>query len=353
MGPVAPRDRAVHGRPAVGGRQPGGRLPAPDPARAARAPRGARHAGRRRDRTGVPGLPRLLRRGRREGLDQPAPREPLQRRLLHARHRARRAAAPADPQRDGGRRAAGGELQGRVQPRPARDQLRLRTRAPDRRRAHDLQERGQGDRRPGGHGDQLHGQVRRARGQLLPHPPLAPARRRLGRVRGRRRGVRPLPGRPAGLPARALLPVRAERELLQALRGGLVRADGRGLGQRQPDLRPARRGPWAEQADRAAAAGRRRQPVPRAERDHRRRAARDRRGARARARLRGQRVHVGQAARAGHAAGARDTFAAGSVGRAAFGDEVVDHYLNAADVELAAFEATVTDWERARGFERL
>ena len=50
---------------------------------------------------------------------------------------------------------------------------------------------------------------------------------------------------------------------------------------------------------------------------------------------------------------ARDTFAAGSVGRAAFGDEVVDHYLNAADVELAAFEAAVTDWERARGFERL
>jgi glutamine synthetase len=32
---------------------------------------------------------------------------------------------------------------------------------------------------------------------------------------------------------------------------------------------------------------------------------------------------------------------------------VVAHYLNAADVELAAFEASVTDWERVRGFERL
>jgi glutamine synthetase len=39
--------------------------------------------------------------------------------------------------------------------------------------------------------------------------------------------------------------------------------------------------------------------------------------------------------------------------RAAFGDEVVEHYLNAARVELAAFDAAVTDWERFRGFERL
>ncbi|WP_158887718.1 glutamine synthetase family protein [Amycolatopsis anabasis] len=39
--------------------------------------------------------------------------------------------------------------------------------------------------------------------------------------------------------------------------------------------------------------------------------------------------------------------------RQAFGDEVVEHYLNAARVELAAFDAAVTDWERIRGFERL
>ena len=36
-----------------------------------------------------------------------------------------------------------------------------------------------------------------------------------------------------------------------------------------------------------------------------------------------------------------------------FGDDVVQHYLNAARVEQAAFDATVTDWERRRGFERL
>ena len=50
---------------------------------------------------------------------------------------------------------------------------------------------------------------------------------------------------------------------------------------------------------------------------------------------------------------ARELFAASTVASGAFGDEVVAHYVNAADVELAAFEAAVTDWERVRGFERL
>jgi glutamine synthetase len=50
---------------------------------------------------------------------------------------------------------------------------------------------------------------------------------------------------------------------------------------------------------------------------------------------------------------ARELFAASEVARDAFGEEVVAHYLNAADVELAAFGASVTDWERFRGFERL
>ena len=50
---------------------------------------------------------------------------------------------------------------------------------------------------------------------------------------------------------------------------------------------------------------------------------------------------------------ARDLFAASVLARDAFGTDVVEHYLNAADVELRAFEAAVTDWERYRGFERL
>jgi glutamine synthetase len=50
---------------------------------------------------------------------------------------------------------------------------------------------------------------------------------------------------------------------------------------------------------------------------------------------------------------ARDLFAESAMAREAFGEEVVAHYLNYADVELRAFEAAVTDWERFRGFERL
>ena len=50
---------------------------------------------------------------------------------------------------------------------------------------------------------------------------------------------------------------------------------------------------------------------------------------------------------------ARDAFAASEFARDAFGDEVVNHYLNNADVELAAFNSAVTDWERFRSFERM
>ena len=42
-----------------------------------------------------------------------------------------------------------------------------------------------------------------------------------------------------------------------------------------------------------------------------------------------------------------------AVARDAFGDEVVDHYVQAARVEVDTFNAAITDWERYRGFERL
>ncbi|HEY2957913.1 MAG TPA: glutamine synthetase family protein [Actinomycetota bacterium] len=50
---------------------------------------------------------------------------------------------------------------------------------------------------------------------------------------------------------------------------------------------------------------------------------------------------------------ARDAFAGSEVARQAFGSDVVEHYANMARVELDAFDATVTDWERYRGFERM
>jgi glutamine synthetase len=50
---------------------------------------------------------------------------------------------------------------------------------------------------------------------------------------------------------------------------------------------------------------------------------------------------------------ARDLFAQSAIARDAFGQDVVEHYLNNARVELEAYDAAVTDWERFRGFERL
>ena len=62
----------------------------------------------------------------------------------------------------------------------------------------------------------------------------------------------------------------------------------------------------------------------------------------------GDHPHVPHSMRA-----AKDLFAESEVARAAFGGDVVDHYVHRADLELAAFESSVTDWERIRGFERL
>jgi glutamine synthetase len=50
---------------------------------------------------------------------------------------------------------------------------------------------------------------------------------------------------------------------------------------------------------------------------------------------------------------AAELFEKSSPARAAFGDDVVEHYTTMARVEVAAYDAAVTDWERFRGFERL
>jgi glutamine synthetase len=50
---------------------------------------------------------------------------------------------------------------------------------------------------------------------------------------------------------------------------------------------------------------------------------------------------------------ARELFAGSEIARQAFGEDVVAHYVHAADVELDSFARAVTDWERYRGFERL
>lgn len=50
---------------------------------------------------------------------------------------------------------------------------------------------------------------------------------------------------------------------------------------------------------------------------------------------------------------AAELWEASPIAEEAFGEEVVAHYLNMARVELAAYDAAVTDWELRRSFERL
>jgi glutamine synthetase len=48
-----------------------------------------------------------------------------------------------------------------------------------------------------------------------------------------------------------------------------------------------------------------------------------------------------------------DAFEGSAFARTAFGDEVVEHYVHFFRTEVTAFDAAVTDWERARYFERI
>jgi glutamine synthetase len=50
---------------------------------------------------------------------------------------------------------------------------------------------------------------------------------------------------------------------------------------------------------------------------------------------------------------ALDLWQKSQLARESFGADVVEHYANYARVELAAYDAAVTDWELRRGFERL
>jgi glutamine synthetase len=49
---------------------------------------------------------------------------------------------------------------------------------------------------------------------------------------------------------------------------------------------------------------------------------------------------------------ARETLLQSTMLRAAMGDDVIDHYARAAEVELEDFNRVVTDYEIARGFEK-
>jgi glutamine synthetase len=50
---------------------------------------------------------------------------------------------------------------------------------------------------------------------------------------------------------------------------------------------------------------------------------------------------------------AADLFENSAAARSIFGEETVKHLVNAARIEIRAFDGAITDWERVRGFERL
>ena len=145
---------------------------------------------------------------------------------------------------------------------------------------------------------------------------------------------------------------RAERQLVQALRRRLVGADDARVGKRQPHVRVSRRRSRGLASGGDADSRWRCQSVSGVRGAHRGRAARDVRGARRRRAARGQRVRVGRGAVSVDAARGGRRARGGTTAREAFGDHVVEHYLNYARVEQRLFDSVVTNWERERLFER-
>ena len=245
------------------------------------------------------------------------------------------------------------DVEGRGVARPAGDQLPLRRRADDGRQPRRLQERREGDRAPERLLDHVHGEaVARVDRLVVPHPFVAVAgrmRRRSGRTtccsasiwRGR---------------SRARGSSRCSSRRTSTRTSAMRRARGR-----------RRRSRGGSTTGRAGSGS----------------SARARLGA-SRCRIPGGDVNPYLAFAATIAAGLygienelelppafegnayessverfpstlREAIAAlegGSVARDAFGDDVVDHYLNYARTEQALFDRVVTDWERARLYER-
>ena len=174
------------------------------------------------------------------------------------------------------------------------------------------------------------------------------------------RAVRPVEGRPAvhgrddGAVPRARRVHRAVHQLVQALRVAVVGAGQRRLGPRQPDDRlPARR-PRAVAPRREPVPRRRHERLPDLRRDDRRRAVRHRARAQARDRVQGQRLHRDRASRACRGRCTRRSASSSDPRRRVeiFGEDVVDHYLNAARVEQETYDSVVHPWDRERYLER-
>ena len=226
----------------------------------------------------------------------------------------------------------------------------------------DLQERRQGDRRAGGHVAHLHGEVRRARGQLLPHPPVVPRHRRLAGD-GRRRGPRVRPERrrpstssPGSSRTCASSPCCSRRTSTPT--SGTRRARSRrrrssGVGTTAParcgSSGTGRRCGWRTGCPAATSTRTSRSPAMVAAG-----LRRDRARAGARAGLRRQRVRLRRRARARPLREALELWEGSELAR---GDVRRRRRRRTTSTwrgsSSHAFDSAVTDWERFRGFERM
>ena len=201
---------------------------------------------------------------------------------------------------------------------------------------------------PGGHGDHVHGQVRRARGLVVPHPHVACGG---SDDAGFERFVA---GQLACLRELTLFYAPNINSYKRFAPGSFApTAVAWGNDNRTCAVRVVGHGDSRRFELRLP--GRRRQPVPRAGGDDRRRRCT---GSIAELELEPPLEGNAYAADKPHvpthaARGARAVRRQRRSRATAFGEEVVEHYLNNARVELEAFESFVTDWERVRGFERL
>ena len=172
------RDRDGPVRPDLAGPLARAPVAALDPAEAARPGGRARVDGAGRHRARVHPVRHDVRGGARQRLSRPGAVEPVQHRLLDPRHHAGGAVPARRPQPHVRRRHGGRGRQGRVQLRPAGDRLPVRRGDGDRGQPRRLQDGLQGDRLPARQVGHVPGEVQRARGQLLPHPPVAARHRR-------------------------------------------------------------------------------------------------------------------------------------------------------------------------------
>ena len=266
--------------------KPRRRVAAPDPARAARAAGRARLGGLRRHRARVHGLRGHLRAGVGQRLPRPRPRptattsttrcsgtarvEPLLRRIRNAMMDAGMSVEDSKGECNFGQH----EINFRYD-------TALRTAD-----QHVIYKNGAKEiGRPGRQGDHLHGEVRRARGQLVPHPPLAARHRRRARSSPTTTSssTASSPGMLAGLRELTLfLAPNVNSYKRYAARSFAPTTVAWGNDNRTCALRVVGHGPGKRIECRVP--GRRRQPLPGPQRAHRRRPARRRRAARPRAR---------------------------------------------------------------------